>query len=201
MEEVSKAKGTIDEEKGHALEEISEFVAKINTAIKERKGKLAPQIKELREMRQKFQELEAKHEEKKKSYEAAQAGYRSKREKLESEVRSLKLQVGGDEGKFHYLNVLGGLTDAHIRRITSGQESAALKAAYQQRAEEAEEKTKVLKARQKEVKENFSSNLDQVEVLKDLYRLMHTKVSSSRKLTGDAGVGETNFGGANVLSM
>lgn len=201
MEEVSKAKGTIDEEKGNALEEISEFVAKINTAIKERKGKLAPQIKELREMRQKFQELEAKHEEKKKSYEAAQAGYRSKREKLEGEVRSLKLQVGGDEGKFHYLNVLGVLTDAHIKRITSGQESAALKAAYLQRSEDAEEKTKLLKVRQKEVKENFSSNLDQIEVLKDLYRLMHTKVSSSRKFTGDAGVGETKLGGANVLSM
>jgi hypothetical protein len=34
LEEVSKAKGTIDEEKGNTLEEISEFVAKINTAIK-----------------------------------------------------------------------------------------------------------------------------------------------------------------------
>lgn len=201
LEEVSKAKGTIDEEKGNTLEEISEFVAKINNAIKDRKGKLAPQIKELREMRQKFQELEAKHEEKKKSYEAAQAGYKSKREKLESEVKSLKIQVGGDEGKYHYLNMMGALTDAHIKRITSGQESAALKAAYVNRAEVTEEETKRLKARQKEVKENFSSNLDQIEMLKDLYRLMDTKVRSSRKLMGDDVVGESNFGGANVLSM
>lgn len=181
---MSKAKGTIDEEKGNTLEEISEFVAKINTAIKERKGKLAPQIKELREMRQKFQDLEAKHDEKKKSYEAAQAGYRSKREKLEGEVRGLKQQVGGDEGKYHYLNMMGALSDAHIKRITSGQDSAALKSAYVKRSEEAEEKTKHLKARQKEVKENFSSNLDQIEVLKDLYRLMDTKVGLTQAELG-----------------
>ena len=45
LEEVSKAKGTIDEEKGQTLEEISKFVAEINTAIRDRKGKLQPQIK------------------------------------------------------------------------------------------------------------------------------------------------------------
>lgn len=201
LEEVSKAKGAIDQEKGNDLEEISRLVAEINTKIKDRKGKLQPQIKALREMRQKFQELEAKHEEKKKAYEAALDGYKNKREKLESEVRSLKQQVGGDEGKFHYLNVIGTLTDAHIRRITSPQESAAIKADYTKRSEETENRTKELKVRQKEVKENFSSNLDQIELLKDLYRLMDTKLRSSRKLMGDATMGESNIGAANVLSM
>jgi hypothetical protein len=49
----------------------------------------------------------------------------------------LKSQVGGDEGKFHYLNMMGSLTDAHIKRVTSGQESATLKAGYVRRGEEA----------------------------------------------------------------
>ena len=58
LEQVSQVKGAIDEEKGNTLEEISHFVQKINNAIKDRKSKLAPQIKELRTVRQHFQELE-----------------------------------------------------------------------------------------------------------------------------------------------
>lgn len=55
LEKVSAAKGEIDEAKGQTLEEISKFVTEINQVIKERKSKLAPQIKDLRAVRQKFQ--------------------------------------------------------------------------------------------------------------------------------------------------
>lgn len=58
LEKISEAKSAIDEEKGNMLEEISRTVTEINQAIKDRKSNLAPQIKELRTMRQQSQDLE-----------------------------------------------------------------------------------------------------------------------------------------------
>ena len=58
LEKISEAKSAIDEEKGNMLEEISKTVTEINQAIKDRKSNLAPQIKELRTMRQNYQEME-----------------------------------------------------------------------------------------------------------------------------------------------
>jgi intraflagellar transport protein 81 len=60
LEKVSEAKSAIDEEKGTMLEEISKTVTEINLAIKDRKTDLAPQIKELRTMRQQFQDQEVR---------------------------------------------------------------------------------------------------------------------------------------------
>ena len=58
LEKISEAKSAIDEEKGNMLEEISKTVTEINQAIKDRKSNLAPQIKELRTMRQQYQDLQ-----------------------------------------------------------------------------------------------------------------------------------------------
>jgi intraflagellar transport protein 81 len=55
MEKVSEVKSAADEAKGAVLEEISRTVEDINAAIKERKGRLAPQVKALREARQQLQ--------------------------------------------------------------------------------------------------------------------------------------------------
>ena len=60
LEKISEAKSAIDEEKGNMLEEISKTVTEINQAIKDRKSNLAPQIKELRTMRQNYQEMEVR---------------------------------------------------------------------------------------------------------------------------------------------
>lgn len=59
LEKISEAKSAIDEEKGSMLEEISRTVTEINQAIKDRKSHLAPQIQELRKLRQQFLDLEA----------------------------------------------------------------------------------------------------------------------------------------------
>ena len=65
---VSEQKAEVDEVKGKTLEEISAVVEQINTQITSRKQKLAPQIKELRTLRTKFQELETEYLEKKGLY-------------------------------------------------------------------------------------------------------------------------------------
>ena len=68
LEMVSEQKAEVDEVKGKTLEEISAVVEQINTQITSRKQKLAPQIKELRTLRTKFQELETEYLEKKGLY-------------------------------------------------------------------------------------------------------------------------------------
>jgi len=74
MEEISTNKSEIDEDKGKTLEEISIIVTQINNTIKERKNFLAPQIKQLRVLRQQFQETESEHNEKKSGFDNAMMG-------------------------------------------------------------------------------------------------------------------------------
>jgi predicted nuclease with TOPRIM domain len=50
--------------------QISKLVEKINNQIKEKKGKLAPLIKELRQVRTDFSQLESEYNEKKSLYES-----------------------------------------------------------------------------------------------------------------------------------
>ena len=54
LEKVSEKKGEIDEQKGKTLEQISAIVQNIESNIKAKKNKLAPQMKELKDTREKF---------------------------------------------------------------------------------------------------------------------------------------------------
>mmetsp|Transcript_38618 Transcript_38618/g.46742 ORF Transcript_38618/g.46742 Transcript_38618/m.46742 type:complete len:696 (+) Transcript_38618:167-2254(+) len=181
LEKVSAAKGEIDEQKGQTLEEISKFVTEINQVIKERKSKLAPQIKDLRAVRQKFQELETEHSEKKKTYEAASMGYESKKAKLETEVTTYRNEANADETKYHYMNCMSTITDVAIRRVTAGLESQALRDKYTKKVQQQEDMTKRLKVLQKHVKEAVEPNKNQIEMLKDLKKLLDCKINNHRK--------------------
>lgn len=78
--------------------------------IKERKGALAPQIKELRTVRQRFQDVEGEHTEKKKGYDAAALQYSASHAKLDSEVKELAAAVLGDESQFHLTHARAQVT-------------------------------------------------------------------------------------------
>ena len=202
LEEVSRAKASVDERKGEALEEISAFIQEINKKVNERKGKLAPQIKRLREARASHAELEARHAEKKAAYDATAATHRSTYDALEREVNRMKSRMKSDEGRFRLANVEAALVDAHVRRITNGRDAASVKATYVARVEAAEAEAKRLKQRQKEVKDAADGGVDAMEMMKDLHRLMTIKLSAARRLMGETRGSEsvTNTG-ANVLSM
>lgn len=204
LEEVSMAKGAVDEAEGQTLEEISEFVKEINMQIKERKSQLAPQIKELRTVRAKFQEMEADHTEKKKQYEATVAGYESKSAKLHSEVKGYTSDCSTDETQYHYINCMASVMDAQIKRVMSSRESSAWKDQLTKKANEDEEEHKQLKMRLKHVKDNIEPNIGQIGLLRDLKRLMEVKLSCSKSGNVDGGVerrGMGAFGTADVMSF
>merc|ERR1719171_2149078 len=90
LEKASVEKSAVDKAKGKTLDEISAIVQKINTQLKEKKNKLAPQIKALRSVRQNFQTVEAKYLEKKTLYDQAKFAVDADLQKVSSDVSQLQ---------------------------------------------------------------------------------------------------------------
>merc|ERR1719159_907109 len=82
LEKASVEKAAIDRTKGKTLDEISAIVQQINSQLKEKKNKLAPQIKALRSARQSFQAVEARHQEKKTAYDQVKCSMDSELNKI-----------------------------------------------------------------------------------------------------------------------
>merc|ERR1712193_579367 len=82
LEKASVEKAQVDQAKGKTLDEISAIVTKINAQLKDKKNKLAPQIKALRSVRQSFQAVEVKYMEKKAVYDQAKSGMDAELTKL-----------------------------------------------------------------------------------------------------------------------
>merc|ERR1719223_2539105 len=93
LEKASIEKSQIDRAKGKTLDEISAIVQKINAQLKDKKNKLAPQIKALRSVRQNFQQVEVKYLEKKTTYDQAKSGMDSELSKVAGEVKQLESDV------------------------------------------------------------------------------------------------------------
>merc|ERR1711907_809103 len=117
LQEISKKKTNTDREKGQTLEEISKIVTDINIALKDRKNKLAPQIKELRSVRQQFQELEQFYLKHKKTYENTAAGLESERLKLEQECEKLQNKALQEESYHYYLNCLLDIATVQLEEV------------------------------------------------------------------------------------
>ena len=64
----------MDEQKTQTLEELSKVVQEFVSNIRERRNKLAPQILELRNTRQKSQAVEQEYQQKKEVYEGTEQG-------------------------------------------------------------------------------------------------------------------------------
>ncbi|KAJ9520183.1 hypothetical protein QJQ45_030110 [Haematococcus lacustris] len=184
IEATSQQKSVIDEAKGMTLTEISRTVEEINSSINERKVRLAPQIKKLRLVRQQFADLETEHGAKKQQYDAALAQYEGRVSTLESEVLALKTEVMEGEQRYHLLNCQLALTDSAIRRVSSGPPAERLRERYQEKVAEAEEQTRILKERQREIKETHSTGLSQIDMMNDLVRLLQIKLSAQRRELG-----------------
>merc|ERR1719421_2377024 len=93
LEKASVEKSSVDKAKGRTLDEISAIVQKINSQLKDKKNKLAPQIKALRSVRQNFQQVEVKYLEKKTAYDQAKSWVDGDLGKLSGDVRQLENEV------------------------------------------------------------------------------------------------------------
>ena len=73
--------------------------------MKDKKQKLAPEIKKLRGFRQKYADNEAIYNEKKKQYENVVQNLDQEKNKLEEEVKTLFEEYKQEETKFHFNNI------------------------------------------------------------------------------------------------
>merc|ERR1711879_268244 len=116
LEKASVEKNQVDKAKGKTLDEISAIVQKINAQLKEKKNKLAPQIKALRSVRQNFQQVEVKYLEKKGTYDQAKSVTDGELSKVAGEVRQLEAEVVEAEQNYHELNMKLCTFESKIQR-------------------------------------------------------------------------------------
>lgn len=114
---VSETNQLLNNKKEQTLQEITTVVQQIENEVKDKKQKLAPEIKKLRGFRQKFSDLEAIYNEKRKQYEAVVQNLDQEKNKLEEEVKSLFEDYKQEETRFHHNNIQNEIYDAFLKRI------------------------------------------------------------------------------------
>ena len=117
IKKVSVAKEEIDSRKDQTLQEITGIVEQIENEVKNKKQKLAPEIKKLRALRQKVADLEAIYNEKKKQYDNIAMNLDQEKVRLEEDVKALFDEYKSEETKFHHHNIQSEIYDAFLKRI------------------------------------------------------------------------------------
>lgn len=208
--EISKGKAQIDEMKGKALEEVSYIVQAIASEIKEKKAKLAPQIKELRALQQKARDLETEYKEKKNQYTSSKIGLESEQGRLQEEVRGLTSKFTEEENRYHTIRSQLTLFDkawertyATARAAADGGTGENRREKYSQFLAAQEKRAKKLREQQKMVKESHEPNVKQQIMLRDLRKLMDAKLRVAREMQNQArmGTGVSGPGGLNTFTI
>uniref|UniRef100_A0A8C5G7Z0 Intraflagellar transport protein 81 homolog n=1 Tax=Gouania willdenowi TaxID=441366 RepID=A0A8C5G7Z0_GOUWI len=176
LEKMSAMKSELDEKKGRTLDDMSEMVKKLNSMISEKKTALAPVIKELRSLRQGYQEVSQEYEEKKAQYESCAAGLESNRSKLEQITEKL-MQRAIDEVKAYVS------PDPQEKKKT-------VREVYLKKISEQELLGKKLREEQKVVRESHAANMEQVKLWKDLEQLMECKRQCFIRAQSQASIGQ-----------
>jgi len=192
LEKASVEKSHVDKGKWKTLDEISAVVQQINAQLKEKKNKLAPQIKALRSVRQNFQQVEAKYLEKKSAYDQAQTAMHGEISKVASEVRQLQSDVMEAEQNYHELNMQLCAADTLLQRAQREsrcvrkeerhcKEYATISENYTAEIARHEESVKELRKQKKLVEHTHEGNLKQKKAFTQLEKLMRIKFKVAKQ--------------------
>ncbi|DAZ95015.1 TPA: hypothetical protein N0F65_003641 [Lagenidium giganteum] len=225
LDNISEMNAQINKMKGETLEEISRIVTDINQTLKERKNQLAPQIKELRAVRQKYQEMEQTYLEKKAQYDNTAVGLETERIKLEQECHAFQEDCLREESQYHYLHCMLQMEKGKIEKIEQEMEFEkgngrllrdikSFQELYKHKVAQQESLTKELRKQQKTLKSNTAEHNAQREMFENLYKLLQCKVKLAGKTNAGSGKGQEGLfdggadiaqfdvvGGANVMTL
>ena len=176
--EVSVAKTEIDEMKSAQLEKISTLVRDINKTIKERKAKLAPQIKELRVLRAKYKEVEDTYTVKKKENQANLSNFEARIGKLASEERQLRTSVTKNETLYHFSNCSTKLLPTNQRRASNPTVAERVLRKYEDKLQQQAALLKDCSTKAGKLKENHGASVDQVAAMQGLLRVLNLKLDA-----------------------
>jgi intraflagellar transport protein 81 len=192
LEKASVEKSQVDKAKGKTLDEISAIVQKINSQLKEKKNKLAPQIKALRAVRQTFQQVEAKWLEKKASYEQAKGEVDQTLSRVAGEVQALQTEVLESEMQYHDLNLKICAADSKLHRAhrevrcqrneeVYSEKYKSLSACYADELAQLDSTCRELRKQQKTVKESHEDTMRQKKAFCELESLMRVKLKVAQQ--------------------
>lgn len=188
LETVSTEKANLDDQKKATLEDMATMVTSLNARILEKKGRLAPVIKDLRPLRKTCQDMTLEYDKKKATYDSCAAGLESNLSRLEQEVSSLRNEVNEQESKFHFTQLNLKIHEAQLKffqdngvlgtGIVSADSTAkkpTLRERLQQEIAEQDKQGKALRERQKEVRDTQETLRNQALMWQHLQRLVRAK--------------------------
>ncbi|OQS07614.1 Intraflagellar Transport Protein 81 [Thraustotheca clavata] len=221
LNEISERNAQVNAYKGETLEEISRIVTDINQTLKERKNQLAPQIKDLRAVRQKYQEMEQVYLEKKAQYDNTAVGLETERIKLEQECTAFQDDCLREESQYHHLNALLQIETARLEKVTQEEEFEkgngkllrdfrTFQELYKNKVNQQESLTKELRKQQKTLKSNLGDYVIQRNMFDQLHNLLQCKLKVTNTEQGNmkqdlfsttADIAQFEVGGANVMTI
>lgn len=211
LEKASVEKASVDKHKGKTLDEISTIVTQINNQLRDKKNRLAPQIKALRSTRQNFQVVEAKHIEKKGVYDGAKCSMEADLKRIAGDVNRLETETQEAEKSYHELNMQLVLADSQMQRASAearylrkedrySDTFNSLSERYASEISGLDNLCRELRKEQTAVKERFGSNLKQKKGFAQLEGLMRVKLRCAQQELASGGLTGNIYGGRQAMT-
>ena len=193
--------GVLDGTRGTGVRTSDDADAEKAASATKEKASLARRVAELREKRAAFAALEQTYEERRRAFESAVDAHRSGYERLERETTALKNRVRGDETAFFKTRIERAFLSVSAERA-SGARGDALVRAHEGLLRDAQKTTETLRELDSNAGEsNVGLTLDQMGSLRDVHRLIETRLRVTREKDAASGEAGGKRDGADVLSV
>ncbi|KAK9811633.1 hypothetical protein WJX72_007340 [[Myrmecia] bisecta] len=171
-------------------------LADLSNVVKARKAQLAPQIQQLRSMRQTCQDLETQHSQKKHAYDAATLGRDSKVSQVEAELAGIKTELADAEARLKWLGDQAPVLETQAQRISNPSSCQEAKAQLQQQVRALEQTLANLNAQRSAVAGEQGPSVSQLDQINGLRKLLDLKI----RLYRQGGHSTALFGGGAMLA-
>lgn len=116
---VSELKEKLDNAKSQSLQDLTALIQQIDEEVNNKKSMLAPEIKKLRTLRNRFTEIESEYTERKRAYDAAQSSVDVEKERLDKDMGHSLKEYKESESKFHSNNIQADIFEAFQKRLSN----------------------------------------------------------------------------------
>jgi intraflagellar transport protein 81 len=101
IQDASELKEKLDNAKSQSMQELTGLIQRIDSEVKEKKQRLAPEIKRLRTLRNKYTEIEVDYNERKRNYDAVCSQLESEKERMDKDMGTGLREFKESESKYH----------------------------------------------------------------------------------------------------
>jgi intraflagellar transport protein 81 len=191
LESVSAAQADLNLAKGATLEQISRMVDTITANIKAKRSKLQPLIRDLKAVRQDYDEVEADFTKRQKQHDTVAGQLHADRAALEDEVGKYQTEIAADEQAIQQLRAMLAVTNARAEQARQeagfahkGRLSTAFRT-YKEMIEKAidteQRAQKRLQDEQRDAVATHHDDVGQRKLFTQLRMLLDAKLSSAKK--------------------